>query len=114
MRAPFTSLARRRVIAARWRIDQRTAVRVATRFDLDCRQIHPRDDQLAALDDLTDSSAADPIGYATGFVLCTGLLHVTGIALGALRGLRHGGTALRAGGGLIAACGMIFLFRAPF
>ncbi len=58
-------------------------------------------------------SAADPIGYATGFVLCTGLLHVSGIALGGLRALRHGATALRAGGGLIAACGVFFLIKAP-
>ncbi|MEP7131404.1 MAG: HupE/UreJ family protein [Sphingomicrobium sp.] len=58
-------------------------------------------------------SAADPIGYATGFVLCTGLLHVTGIALGAFRSLRHGVVALRASGGLIAACGIVFLIKAP-
>lgn len=58
-------------------------------------------------------SAADPIGYATGFVLCTGLLHVAGIALGSLRGWRHGTAALRAGGGFIAACGLLFLVRVP-
>ncbi len=58
-------------------------------------------------------SAADPIGYTTGFVLCTGLLHLTGIAIGGIRGLRHGTAALRAGGGLIAACGIFFLIQAP-
>ncbi|MEO7277365.1 MAG: HupE/UreJ family protein [Sphingomicrobium sp.] len=58
-------------------------------------------------------SAADPIGYATGFVLCTGLLHVAGIALGSLRGLRFGDIGLRVGGGLIAVCGLFFLVQAP-
>lgn len=58
-------------------------------------------------------SAADPIGYTTGFVLCTGLLHVTGIAIGGIRTVHHGSTALRAGGGLIAACGIFFLIKAP-
>ena len=56
-------------------------------------------------------SAADPIGYATGFVLCTGLLHVAGIALGSLRTLRYGNAGLRVGGGVIAACGLFFLVR---
>ena len=56
-------------------------------------------------------SAADPIGYATGFVLCTGLLHVAGIALGSLRTLRFGNAGLRVGGGVIAACGLFFLVR---
>jgi urease accessory protein len=57
-------------------------------------------------------SAADPIGYTTGFVLCTGLLHVAGIGIGGLRAVRHGSATLRAGGGLIAACGIFFLIKA--
>ncbi len=55
-------------------------------------------------------SAADPIGYSAGFVLCTGLLHVVGISLGLARGLPGGTVALRAAGGLIALCGAGFLF----
>jgi urease accessory protein len=57
-------------------------------------------------------SAADPIGYSAGFVLCTGLLHVVGIALGLVRRLPAGTIVLRAGGALIAVCGAWFLMRA--
>ncbi len=35
-------------------------------------------------------SAADPIGYAVGFVLATGLLHVSGIGVGLLNDRRGG------------------------
>ncbi len=54
-------------------------------------------------------AAADPIGYSMGFVLCTGLLHVAGIALGLLKLVPNGVMALRAGGGLIACIGLWFL-----
>lgn len=54
-------------------------------------------------------SAADPVGYSMGFVLCTGLLHVAGIALGSLRSLPLGTPVLRTCGALIAVCGVIFL-----
>lgn len=57
-------------------------------------------------------AAADPIGYSMGFVLCTGLLHVAGIALGLLKAVPNGVTALRAGGGLIACAGLWFLSAA--
>ena len=53
-------------------------------------------------------SAADPIGYSTGFVLCTGLLHLTGIALGLLKVSRAGTIALRGAGGVIAVFGALF------
>ena len=53
-------------------------------------------------------SAADPIGYSAGFVLCTGLLHLTGIALGLLKVTHAGTVALRSAGGLIALCGALF------
>jgi urease accessory protein len=57
-------------------------------------------------------SAADPLGYSVGFVLCTGLLHVGGIGLG-LMNERPGGVVInRALGGLIAATGCFFLYRA--
>jgi urease accessory protein len=57
-------------------------------------------------------SAADPIGYSAGFVLSTGLLHVLGIAIGALKSLPAGTLALRAAGGGIAVSGLWFLNRA--
>ncbi len=53
-------------------------------------------------------SAADPIGYSAGFVLCTGLLHLAGIALGALRALPAGALALRGVGGAMALAGVWF------
>ena len=53
-------------------------------------------------------SAADPIGYSAGFVLCTGLLHLTGIALGLLKVSNVGTLALRGAGGVIALCGALF------
>lgn len=57
-------------------------------------------------------SAADPTGYSLGFVASTGLLHIVGIIIG-YGALRFGGLAvLRVLGGLIAAAGLWFLFRA--
>jgi len=53
-------------------------------------------------------SAADPIGYSAGFVLCTGILHLAGIALGMLRALPAGTTALRGVGGAMVLIGMWF------
>lgn len=53
-------------------------------------------------------SAADPVGYSAGFVLCTGLLHLAGIALGLLRASPAGALALRGAGGAIALCGAMF------
>lgn len=57
-------------------------------------------------------SAADPVGYSTGFVLSTGLLHVVGIAIGALKDRRGGLLAVRGMGAAIAATGVVFLIRA--
>ncbi|HEY6898383.1 MAG TPA: HupE/UreJ family protein [Rhodocyclaceae bacterium] len=58
-------------------------------------------------------SSAAPAAYAAGFVLCTGLLHLTGIALGLLKALKHGDTALRCGGGAIACTGVWILLGMP-
>ena len=52
---------------------------------------------------------ADPVGYAVGFVLATGLLHLAGIGLGLLKSLRFGELGLRAVGAVIAAAGVMFL-----
>lgn len=54
-------------------------------------------------------SAADPVGYSAGFVLCTGMLHVVGIAIGTVRDRPGGQAVLRGGGGLIALCGVFFM-----
>jgi urease accessory protein len=58
-------------------------------------------------------SAADPVGYSAGFVLCTGMLHVVGIALGLLRESPKGALLIRIGGGAIALCGLWFLSAVP-
>lgn len=57
-------------------------------------------------------SAADPIGYSAGFVLCTGFLHLVGIAFGMLGTSPAGKLALRAAGGVIALLGVWFLIAA--
>ena len=57
-------------------------------------------------------SAADPVRYSAGFVLATGLLHVSGIALGSLTARPIGVVATRSLGGLIAIGGAWFLLRA--
>jgi urease accessory protein len=55
-------------------------------------------------------SAANPLAYSLGFVIATGLLHLCGIAFGALAHWPAGKVAVRAGGGLIALGGVAFLF----
>lgn len=52
---------------------------------------------------------ADPLSYAVGFVLATGLLHLCGIAIGLLERSRTGRVAVRAAGGIIALLGGGFL-----
>ncbi|MEM6744344.1 MAG: HupE/UreJ family protein, partial [Pseudomonadota bacterium] len=53
--------------------------------------------------------AATPAAYAVGFVLATGLLHMLGIAFGALTRWPRGRLALQAGGGAISLAGLAFL-----
>jgi urease accessory protein len=50
--------------------------------------------------------------YSTGFVIATGCLHGLGIALGLLHHWPASQLALRGAGALIAATGMVFLWRA--
>lgn len=57
-------------------------------------------------------SMANPVSFSLGFVLSTGLLHLCGIALGLLRGVKGGTVALRGTGGLIALAGLWFLYLA--
>jgi urease accessory protein len=51
-------------------------------------------------------TAASPAAFVAGFVLCTGSLHLVGIAIGTIKNLPRGEQALRASGGLIAAAGV--------
>ena len=57
-------------------------------------------------------SAADPVSYSAGFVLATGLLHVSGICLGFLNDQPNGVVVTRSIGGVIAVLGVWFLYRA--
>lgn len=61
-------------------------------------------------------SAADPVGYSTGFVLSTGLLHVCGIGIGLINdqdvGPVEGRSVVKVLGGLIAAAGCLFVYQA--
>jgi urease accessory protein len=57
-------------------------------------------------------SAADPVSFSVGFVLATGLLHVSGICLGTLNHRPQGVVATRSLGGVIAVFGAWFLYRA--
>ncbi len=52
--------------------------------------------------------AANPLAYAVGFVLGTGLLHLAGIGLGFAEKLPKGIYLVRAMGGVIALCGLAF------
>ena len=53
--------------------------------------------------------AANPLAYSLGFVVSTGLLHLSGIAFGLLVRWPAGKVAVRLGGGLIALAGAGFL-----
>jgi urease accessory protein len=53
--------------------------------------------------------AVNPIAYSLGFVIATGLLHLCGIAFGALAQWPVGKMVVRAGGGAIAVAGLGFL-----
>jgi urease accessory protein len=55
-------------------------------------------------------SAADPIGYSLGFVVATGMLHVFGIAVGALGASRRGAMMVRGAGLGVLGMGAYFLW----
>lgn len=52
---------------------------------------------------------ADAVAYSAGFVIATGLLHLTGIAFGLLARWPAGRLAVRGAGGVIAAVGLAYL-----
>lgn len=54
--------------------------------------------------------AFSPYGYAVGFVVGTGLLHMVGIGFGFLTQSNAGRMAVRGAGGVIALVGAAFLF----
>lgn len=54
-------------------------------------------------------ASADPIVYAVGFVVATGLLHLTGIAIGQIGKWSAGRVAVRIAGAAIALAGGAFL-----
>ena len=55
-------------------------------------------------------AAANAVTYAIGFVLATGLLHLSGIAIGLVVRWPWGRMAVRVGGAVIALIGFGFLF----
>jgi urease accessory protein len=57
-------------------------------------------------------SAADPVGYSVGFVLCTGMLHVAGIGIGTVKDRPGGAIAVRVMGVGVALAGVWFLYTA--
>ena len=64
---------------------------------------------------LPDSPWRDAIaslGYSVGFVLCTGLLHISGIGVGLLNDRPGGIVVTRSMGALIAVAGLWFLAKA--
>ena len=54
--------------------------------------------------------AARPLAYGAGFVLSTGLLHLTGISIGLINRWQVGGKALRVAGAVISVGGFVVLF----
>ncbi|MGA7236188.1 MAG: HupE/UreJ family protein [Bryobacteraceae bacterium] len=50
--------------------------------------------------------------YSMGFVIATGCLHAVGISIGTVHRWQWGQTFVRAAGGVVAAAGILFLWRA--
>jgi urease accessory protein len=57
-------------------------------------------------------AGSDAILYSIGFVIATGLLHATGIAIGLIHRWPAGRTALRCAGAAVALAGLAFLWKA--
>lgn len=56
--------------------------------------------------------SADPVAYAVGFVVATGLIHAAGILIGMIMHLPRGALALRGAGVAIGIAGLVLL-RGP-
>jgi len=57
-------------------------------------------------------AGANGLLYSIGFVIATGCLHATGIAIGLAHRWRLGQVALRVAGAVVAMAGVTFLYRA--
>ena len=57
-------------------------------------------------------AGASGVLYSVGFVAATGSLHAVGIGIGVIHRWGWGRVALRVAGGLVAAGGVLFLWRA--
>lgn len=55
-------------------------------------------------------ASANPLAYGVGFVLCTGLLHLSGIVLGLVILWPRGHYFIRVLGGLIGLSGLVFIY----
>jgi urease accessory protein len=56
-------------------------------------------------------ASANAITFSVGFVIATGLLHLSGIALGLLVRWPWGKVTVRLGGAVVALIGFAFLFH---
>ncbi|MBN2717687.1 MAG: HupE/UreJ family protein [Deltaproteobacteria bacterium] len=54
--------------------------------------------------------AQSPVGYCVGFVLATGMIHLSGIGMGLLKRVKRGEWMIRSLGAGIAVTGTLFLF----
>lgn len=90
-------------IAAAWRAPVAVALAIVAAFGVFHGYAHGA--ELPA--------TAAPAAYTAGFVICTGLLHLGGIALGLIKALPRGTEVLRASGGLIALVGIWILVGMP-
>jgi len=90
-------------IAAAWRAPVPVAVAIVALFAIFHGHAHGTE----------LPTAAAPEAYAAGFVVSTGLIHLSGIGIGLLTQLRHGTLALRTAGGVIMVCGVWILAGMP-
>lgn len=90
-------------IALAWRAPAAAAVAIVSVFALFHGYAHGKE----------LPEAAAPEAFAAGFVLATGLLHLAGIGIGLLAGVRGGDTILRLGGGAIALAGVWLIAGTP-
>lgn len=87
------------VILARWKAPEWSALIIVGAFAIFHGYAHGKE----------LPEAADPMAYAIGFVVATGLIHIVGILFGILFCRPFGGWIARGAGGAIAAAGLFFL-----
>jgi len=89
-------------IATAWRAPVWVAIAIVAAFGLFHGYAHGKE----------LPSAAEPVGYAAGFVVATGSLHIVGIGLGMVTRWRHGTRVLRLAGAIVAVVGLWFVAQA--